>query len=372
MVNNHTGILSSTDLNSSTVWEIELRDDVYWHEGYGYTMAAHEDILQVDADDVLFTFNLILDDAGPSPCAARLNWQRLLGNDVSLAVIKKDRYHVQFHLKIVDADLLAYFGQYLMPQHILALGTTRADGSVAPSDYDDWSDDDWNLGHRIDGYTDPAVIGNGPYVLWPGEDSNAQAITETKNPYWHLKDEPAYANMFDKYIYRWITSKDAALDALEQAKIDLIDPEFHLERRGGYWWYCKVGVFIQRSLDWNCQTIGINAADGSGGLTNNWVRLAISHMCPRQDMIYHLLGGYGEPAFMHFPKQNPYYPYDIESIRYNFTKAIHYMEAAGYDMDPFRTDIVITDPGFEAVTFFIALSGMASVIVIYRCKKRVK
>ncbi|MFX1251459.1 MAG: ABC transporter substrate-binding protein [Promethearchaeota archaeon] len=333
MVNNHTGILSPTDPNFATVWEIELRNDVYWHEGYGYTMTAHEDILRVDADDVLFTFGLILDDAGPSPCTIRSDWKHLLGDDPSLAVIKKDRYRVQFHLQTIDADLLAHFGQYLMPQHILALGTTRADRSMAPSDYDDWVDDDWNLGHRTGGYTGSAVIGNGPYVLWPGEDSNAQTVTETKNPYWHLKDEPAYANMFDKYIYTWISSKDAALAALEEAKIDLIDPEFHVAKilmdRGGYW-YHRPGIFVQKSLDWDCQTIGINTVNGAWGLTDLNVRLAISHICPRQDMVDYLLGGLGQTAFMHFPKQNPFYPVDVPPISYNFTKAIEYMEATGY------------------------------------------
>jgi ABC-type transport system substrate-binding protein len=373
VVNNHTDLLSPTAPNTATVWEIELRDDVFWHEGYGYTMAEHMDILQVDADDVLFTFGLILDDSGPSPCAARFNWQRLLGNDLSLSVIKKDRYHVQLHLQTVDADFMAYLEQHLLPQHILTLGITRADGSVAPSDYADWSTDDWNLGHRTGRYTGPAVIGNGPYVLWPGEDSNTQTITETKNPYWHLINEAIYAYMFDKYIYRCIPSLDAVLDALEEAEIDLITSvNAALVKRP--WIYSKPRIiFIQKSLDWDCQTIGINTAHGAGGLTDHWVRLAISHMIPRQEMVDTLLAGLGQPAFMHFPKQNPFYPDDIEPIRYNITRALEYMETAGYDMTPFRNDI-LTDSasGFETLVFFIALGGMATVVLVYRHKKRVK
>ncbi|MFX1251466.1 MAG: ABC transporter substrate-binding protein [Promethearchaeota archaeon] len=336
--NNHTGLESSLDPNWATVWEIELRDDVFWHEGYGYTMAAHEDILQVDADDVLFTFDLILDDAGPSPCTVRPGWQNLLGTNRSLAVIKKDRYHVQFHLQTRDffyeskrsaADLFTYFEQCLFPHHILALGTIRADGSVAPIDYQHWATDDWNLGHRTGRYTGSAVIGTGSYILWPGENSSAQTVTETKNPYWHLKDEPDYANMFDKYIYRWITSKDAALNALEQAEIDLMDPQFHAEKD-----YPdianKSGIFVRKILDWGCQTISINTAYGKN-LSDLNVRLAISHMCPRQYMVDFLLEGLGQPAFMHFPIQNPFYPADIEPISYNFTRALEYMEAAGYN-----------------------------------------
>ncbi|MFX1251464.1 MAG: ABC transporter substrate-binding protein [Promethearchaeota archaeon] len=339
--NNYTGLESSLDPNWATVWEIELRDDVFWHEGYGYNMAAHEDILQVDADDVLFTFDLILDDAGPSPCTVRPGWQHLLGDDPSLAVVKKDRYHVQFHLQTRDffyesswssrssADLLTYFEQYLMPKHILELGSVRADGSVSPSGYNTWNSDDWNVGTRTAPYTGPAVIGTGPYIL-VGEDPLAQTVIEIKNPYWHLRNEPAYRNMFDKYIYTWITSKDAALDALKQAKIDLMDPQFHAERD-----YSdianKSGIFVRKILDWGCQTISINTAYGKN-LSDLNVRLAISHMCPRQNMVDHLLEGFGQPAFMHIPLQNPFYPADIEPIRYNFTRALEYMEKAGYNI----------------------------------------
>ncbi|MFX1250961.1 MAG: ABC transporter substrate-binding protein, partial [Promethearchaeota archaeon] len=334
--NNHTGILSPIDPNTATVWEIELRDDVFWHEGYGYTMADHEDILRVDADDVLFTFDLILDEDGPSPCSIRSGWQELLGDDVSFAIIKKDRYHVQFHFQKRDADLLDYFKQYLFPHHILALGTIRADGSVAPSNYASWASDDWNVGTRSKPYTGPAVIGNGPYIL-DGEDPIAQIVTETKNPYWHLACCPAYANMFDKYIYTWISSKDAALIALEEAKIDLMDPQFHAEKDYPVM-KNKPGIFIKKILDWGCQTVGINTAHGAGGLTDYRVRLAISHVCPRQEMVDHLLGGLGQTAFMHFPKQSPFYPVNVPPISYNLTRALDYMEQAGYDVSSFRPD----------------------------------
>ncbi|MFX1253194.1 MAG: ABC transporter substrate-binding protein [Promethearchaeota archaeon] len=369
--NNHTGILSSTDPNTATVWEIELRDDVYWHEGYGYTMAADEDTLRVDADDVVFTYNLLLERPGPRPCCPVYPYN-LWGDNASLAVVKVDRTHVQFHLNNLDADLLGYFGQVLFPEHILEFGTVRADGSVAPSDYADWSADDWNVGTRSAPYTGPAVIGNGPYILWPGENFTAQTVTETKNPYWHLRNEPAYADMFDKYIYTWVPSKDAALIALEQAEIDLMDPRFHAEKDYPVM-KIKPGIFIHKLLDWGCQTMGINTANGAGGLQDLNVRLAISHTVPRQDMVNYLLGGLGQTAFMHFPKQNPFYPYNVRHISYNITKARELMEAAGYNMEAWWNGFTYyTNPGFEALVFFVALGGMAVVVLVYRHKKHAK
>ncbi|MFX0061517.1 MAG: ABC transporter substrate-binding protein [Candidatus Hermodarchaeota archaeon] len=378
VTNNHTGVLSPTDPNTATVWEIELRDDVYWHEGYGYTMAINGDTLRVDADDVLFTFDLILNANGPNPCDARPEWQRLLGTDASLAVIKKDRRHVQFHLQTLDADLMVYFGQYLLPKHILELGTIRADGSIAPSDYEDWYADDWNVGSRSNTYNGPAVIGNGPYVL-VGEDAIAQTVTETKNPHWHLGGEPEYANMFDKYIYTWIASKDAALIALEQKEIDLIDPQFHAEKDYPVM-KNKPGIFVQKVLDLGCQTVGINTAHGAGGLMDYRVRLAISHMCPRQDMVDYLLGGLGQTAFMHFPKQNPFYPTNVPPITYNITRALDYMEQAGYDVSPFRNDSEFSSNNlFDFINFnLVTLAtiglevGIIGSLAIILIRKRIK
>ncbi|MFX0065542.1 MAG: ABC transporter substrate-binding protein [Candidatus Hermodarchaeota archaeon] len=362
VTNNHTELESSVDPNFATVWEIELRDDVYWHEGYGYTMTTHEDILRVDADDVVFTFGLILDDNEPSPCAVRSKWQRLLGNDTSLAVIKKDRYHVQFHLQAVEAELMAYFEQYLMPQHILTLGMIRADGTVAPTDYADWNTDDWNLGRRTGGHTGPAVIGNGPYILWPGEDLNEQTVTETKNPYWHLTAEPSYSNIFDKFIYKWITSKDTALTALEQAKIDLMDPRFHADKD-----YPdmknKSGIAVLKRLDWGYQTLGYNILHGAGGkLANKWVRLAIAHMVPYQDIVKYLLGGLGQANFAPFPKQSPFWPIDLRPIEYNQTKALDYLEKAGYDVTPFRTST--TETSLNPVSWSPDLLSFISIVVV--------
>ncbi|MFX0063310.1 MAG: ABC transporter substrate-binding protein [Candidatus Hermodarchaeota archaeon] len=338
--NNHTGLESSLDPNLATVWEIELRNDVYWHEGYGYTMVDHEDTLKVDADDVLFTFDLILNDNGPNPCAVRPSWQHLLGNDTSLAVIKVDRFQVQFHLQTIHADLLAYFGQYLMPQHILALGTIRADGSVAPADFTNWVTDDWNLGRRTGGYTGSAVIGNGPYICYPGEDYASQTVNETRNPHWHLRNEPAYQNMFDKYIYRWITSKDATYIALEQKEIDFVDYTFFKFAYKDYpVMKNKTGIKTVRELDWGYQTLGYNILHGAGDkLANKWVRLAIAHMIPYQDIVKYFLGGLGQANFAPFPKQSPFWPTDLRPIEYNQTKALDYLEKAGYNVTPFREE----------------------------------
>ena len=142
--------------------------------------------------------------------------------------------------------------------------------------------------------------------------------------------------MFDKYIYRWITTKDAALVALEQAEIDLMHPKFNAWRDYPEM-INKSGIDIVKQLDWGYYTVGYNILHGAGGkLANKWVRLAIAHMVPYQDILDYLLYGLGQINFAPFSKQSPFWPAGLRPIEYNQTKALNYLERAGYDVTPFQ------------------------------------
>jgi ABC-type oligopeptide transport system substrate-binding subunit len=116
-VNNYDGLVSSTDPNTATVWELEIRNDIYWHEGYGYTMAADSAILNLDADDVVWFVRARLDSNGPSD-PGRPFQQLAFGTDPMKGIEKIGQYKVRYHLNTIYADLLTLFGT-VMPQHIL-------------------------------------------------------------------------------------------------------------------------------------------------------------------------------------------------------------------------------------------------------------
>ncbi|MFX1255836.1 MAG: ABC transporter substrate-binding protein [Promethearchaeota archaeon] len=389
--NNYTHVLSSLDPDLATVWELELREDIYWHEGYGYRMdnATHREILKLDADDLVWYFKALLNDTGPPlDQSDRFNFQLVFGTDPEKAIIKKDQYRVQFHLTKSEAErrgkpsMFALFLCSILPQHILdptynalGLGTgVRADHTSAPS-YQDWETDDYNLGYRTAGdITHAATIGNGAYVLYPGENEAQQTVTLTSFNHYFKDNDTSYWQALvekrpDKYIYKWIPKKETALRELEQGEIDLMDiqylgtSEYPVMRN-------KTGINVVKQLSSGLQEMSYNIMNGAGGkLADVNVRLAISHMIPRQDIVNYLSDGLNEPNFMPYLKQSPYYPDDIEPITYNITKAIEYMEKAGYEMGPYMST---STPGFEILSIFVTLGAMTAAVLIYRHRKREK
>ncbi|MFX0091859.1 MAG: ABC transporter substrate-binding protein, partial [Candidatus Hodarchaeota archaeon] len=224
VINNYDGQLSSTDPNTATVWEVKLRNDIYWHEGYGYRMDSDRDILKFDADDVVWYYKINIDSNGlPSP--SRCYRQLAFGTDPEKALVKVDQYTVQFHLNSLYADLFTEFAR-ILPQHILDLTYDagygpgiRKDGTSASS-YGDWHTDDFNQGVRSSGDIDrPATIGTGAYMLYPGVDLDDQTVTLTKwNHYFKDNDteywQPLVQRRPDQYVYTWIPNKDVAEIAL--------------------------------------------------------------------------------------------------------------------------------------------------------------
>jgi ABC-type transport system substrate-binding protein len=375
-VNQYDGELSSTDPNNATVWEIQLREDVYWHEGYGYNMDDHRDVLRVDAYDIAWYYGSIIDEDGP-PNPTRGVAQFPLGSDPSKAFKVVNSTTIQFHLYNIYADLFGLFSYDLLPQHILdpdadeGFGVgTRADGSSTPS-YDDWDSDDFNQGSRSSPYTGTATVGCGPYMMDIGENPTQQTVTLSSNPYYYKDNDTAYwkplvANRFDKYIYTWIANKDSAEIALENGDIDIMDAQYGANKDYPVM-RNKPGIAAPKQLDAGWQSLGYNILNGADGeLANKWVRLAISHMVPRQDIVDYLLGGLGQTNFAPFGRQLVWWPDDLEEITYNYTRALEYMEKAGFDIDLLTQT---TADGFELLALFMALGGMAAV-VIYRHKKR--
>jgi ABC-type oligopeptide transport system substrate-binding subunit len=375
--NNYTGLVSSTDPNTATVWEVELRNDVYWHEGYGYTYAADQAVLNVDADDVVWYYKINIDDNGPAN-PSRPYFQFVFGTDPDKAVYKVDQYTVQFHLDNLYADIMTMFGTVL-PKHILDATGDEGHGVGVCKDgttiggYADWDTMDYNQGKRTSGdTTHAATIGNGAYYIYPGENEIQQTVTLNSFDH-YFKDGDTYwdslvTNRPDKYIYTWIGNKDAAEIALENGDIDIMDSQFAAGKDYPVM-KNKPGIAVEKQLDWGYQTMGYNILNGAAGkLANKYVRLAISHMLPRQDVVDYLLGGLGQPSFVPFPQQSPYWDDDLEPIVYNYTKALEYMTAAGYNITPFITGTAT--PGFEALAFFLALGGMGAIVLIYRHRRR--
>ncbi|MFX0060789.1 MAG: ABC transporter substrate-binding protein [Candidatus Hermodarchaeota archaeon] len=382
--NNYTGEISSTDPNTATVWELELRDNVYWHEGYGYRMnnTTHRDILKFDTDDVDWYFTKLIHEH-----STLYNDQYVFGRDPEKAIVKINRYKVQFHLNHTYADLLTLFN-FVLPQHILdptydALGLgsgVRADGTSAPS-YNEWEPfsvqlarDDYGQGKRTSGdLVRPATIGTGAYMYYPGENTITQTFTFTKWDHYFKDNDTIYRNLVqnrpDKCIYIEMNLYDAGLPALENGVVDIVgpysSPQNYIDAG------LKPGIVAAKKLSWYYYTVGYNILNGAERkLANKYVRLAISHMIPRQDIVEYLLHGFGQANFIPFSLQSPYYPKDLDPIEYNIFKSFNYMEAAGYDMTPYKTQTPPSFISFEGWTLLVVLGGMGILVFIHQYKKK--
>ncbi|MFX0091842.1 MAG: ABC transporter substrate-binding protein [Candidatus Hodarchaeota archaeon] len=375
--NNYTGELSSTDSNLATVWELELRDDIYWHEGYGYRMnnATHREILRFDADDVVWYYELLLSRGFPDYLGGSY-YQTIFGSEPEKAIVKVDKYHIQFHLLEPFADLFTMFN-LVLPQHILdptydALGLgsgVRADGTSAPTI--GMRAGDYTLGKRTSGDLErPATIGTGPYILYPGKNVSDRKVIFSKWNHFFKDNETEYwrprvINRPDKFIYSWKYNQETSAFALEMGEVDIIDSYMTEEDHSTM--IEKTGITAAIELGWGFQTMGYNILHGANDtLTDLNIRLAISHMLPQQDIVDYAFGGLGQINFAPFPQQSPYWPENLEPIRYNYTRAVEFMEKAGYDVSSYA--ITQNVPGFEFLSFYIAMGG-TSIFYFYRQKK---
>lgn len=125
-----------------------MRDDVTWHDGKPVT-----------ADDVVYTFNLIMDEKTNAPHL------KVYYQDVE-SVKKIDDYTVQFRYKEVYFLALSFCGgMTILPKHIV-------------SQYKDFEGSEYSR----------HPVGNGPYKFkrWS---TNAKIILERNEEYWDQKPE---------------------------------------------------------------------------------------------------------------------------------------------------------------------------------------
>ncbi|MFX0060790.1 MAG: ABC transporter substrate-binding protein [Candidatus Hermodarchaeota archaeon] len=381
--NNYIGENSSTDPDLATVWELKLRDNVYWHEGYGYRMnnATHRDILKFDANDIVWYYTKLIQN----DFRRNEKYPYVFGTDPDKAFVKLDRYTLQLHLNNTYADLFTLLG-IILPKHILeptydALGLgagIRADGTSAPS-LDQWNTDDYGQGKRTSGDLEhPATIGNGAYMYFPGEDAITETWSFTKWDHYFKDNDTSYwkelvQNRPDACVYVSLYTRETKLHPIQLLKrgdVDILG-QYLVSRDEYARALSEPNIVAAKELSWYYATIGFNILNGAGSkLANRYVRLAISHMVPQQDIVDYLLHGFGQANFVPFPLQSPYYPKDLDPIEYNITKAFDYMEMAGYNMTAYKTQPPHFFPSFEAWTLMIALGGTGIIVIIQQYKKK--
>jgi ABC-type transport system substrate-binding protein len=196
-------------------------------------------------------------------------------------------------------------------------------------------------------YTAYGPIGTGPYV-YMGYDPATFTNRLVKNEnYWNKAAlESAGTFGVQEYYVQFIEGSDAAISALKAGDVDVLDSQYHLERElssiqqpwGDSATYDAFGV---QELGFNNQHpvfgTGVDTPLGQADPSRaaeaaRYVRQAMSHLIPRQEIIDTILGGAGSPGIT-TPVLRVSAGFDttLEPYSYNVTLAKELLHSAGYD-----------------------------------------
>jgi ABC-type transport system substrate-binding protein len=358
-------------------WTLNLRQNVKWHTGWTFS-----------ADDVIFSFMSAMNTqvgskkvgyyTGVFGDYVKLRWVNgtdtyLYYNATSTAtqfnpdpasvpsatrtgnITAVDSNTIQLYLPNIkgldypygffEIDTLGYSNN-IMPKHILE--------QVPPAD---WTTCPFNTGQGSypitlangTAYTITGPVGTGPYK-WVGFDATAQLVTLKKfDSYWNKTNLEAIGQFgIENYYVRFIADKTAALAALKNGEVDLLDQNYQMTSDISTIDPSWGKVFLLEGA--GRQELGINMRHpilgtgtgtplGTAEAARN-VRLAIDYAIPRQLIIDNLLDGYGTPGITACLPTQLYFNTTMSARPYSMAKAREHLEAAGYTVPTTPTTTV--------------------------------
>jgi ABC-type transport system substrate-binding protein len=349
------GLATSWEVaDDQKTWTVHLRQGVTWHDGVEFT-----------ADDVVFTYQAAMAEELASQAGAFI--AQIIGSPEN--VEKVDDYTVKFNLP----KPYAYFegiimGYSIIPKHVL--------GDVP---YDQWRSHTFNTcvgSYTSNGQEFYGPIGTGPY-WYAGYDPTTQTNYLTKyDNYWNRQALEA-AGEFGilNIVVVFIEDSDPAITALKNGEVDVLDSQYHLQTKMGSiedpW-----GATVTYDA-FGVQELGVNMLHpilGTGVDTPlgqqdpnraaeaaRYVRQALSHLIPRQDIINNILAGYGSPGVTTaITTVTAGYDPDLAPYTYDVQMAKSLLAAAGYD-----TGVAPPSKGFlEDYGLYIAVAIVVVVVAV--------
>jgi len=342
-----------------TTWTVNIRPGVMFQDG-----------VEVTADDFVFT-QYALTNPGTASVGLGSNVQ-YLGSKVSFKFLNgtvrvddntgpgvpetdgwwnaTSRYQFQFHMPAVYAftsDVYAAFAP--LPMHIMEkfpFSTwDSAPFSTASGPYTyTWDTKQYG---GSGSYTAVGPVGAGAYEMQSYDFTNNIA-TLTKFPgYWNATGLESLGQFtVNTYKVQWISSKDAAIAALKNGQVDLLDYNFGLAKdKATLQAIPNVNIITATELGW--QEMGFNMNNpvfGTGTATPAGqsnpsnaagaardIRKAISHMIPRDLIVSSLLNGAAYPlASFLGPGWGVWYDPTLTPDSYDLNAAASLLQQAGY------------------------------------------
>jgi ABC-type transport system substrate-binding protein len=405
--------------NDGLTYTIEVRDDVYWHDGH-----------RVDAWDVAFSFQARL-----IPGIARSSYTTLrsgFGTDdkvsnhgnYSFVILDQDSddfYEtVEFHFVTKWAPFLTnYLGLALIPEHIL--GDPITHGFNNNGDFDpltlwqvpprSWDEHSTNTANPNDAGHYGGPIGCGAFVFY-NRDSITGTITLRKfdgikwdDTAW--VEDPSISHYLKKQSNsRWnsmvnkstvvITSTDRVIGEMRSGNINILDPKFDLnEIFDGLESEEAIHTIQSSEPGWQGvffnprRTIETDLGADDRPLNRKGVRHAISHMIPRTRIVEELLLSFGLPNYTPIPRYSCNALPEAEFIdykrtirvsdgslpekysetaydEYNIDRALAWLRSEGYGIS--RNDMNLIEEFITLIIIYglVFLTGIAIAVVYQR------
>lgn len=287
------------------LWTFHLAENAVWHDGK-----------QVTAEDVEFTFNLILNNRVDAAL-----WIDYLSNVTRVEAV--DTFTVEIETSVPKATMLTMMVPVL-PEHIWSL--------IPPEDID--TVDPWDRNYFPNG-----PVGSGPLKLvsW---DSTKGEIRMLKNPDYFIDT----VNV-DEVMFKTYGSESVMVSALWAGTIDVaMDVPARLWDQT----LAKPGLGGQVTSALSFYELGINCASAewrkafnraSKNLetTNLSVRQAIAMVTDKEYMINTIFKGLAEPGESIIPTATPFWHYTVpeqDIWNYDVEGAKALLDASGYrDLD---------------------------------------
>lgn len=363
-------LVSSYSVSSDAhFWTLNLRQDVKWHTGWTFT-----------ADDVLYSLMTLMNTQVNSASVGY--YVDVLGNDVKLKwlngtttriyyngsvtkispasvpagtrqgnITALDAFTVKIYLPNVagltqpygffEAETLA-FANNIIPKHVF---------EQIP--FSQWTTSPLNTGTgtksiTLNGssYTITGPIGTGPY-MWDSFDATNQIVHLKKfTSYWNKTalESIGQFGITDYYI-KYIADKTPALAALKNGEVDMLDPNYHMQKdvptiSASWGTVFDLPGAGRQEMGFNMKHPVLGTGTGTPLGTAEaarHVRLAIDYAIPRQLIIDNLLDGYGTPGVTACLPTQLYYNTTIPVRPYDLTKARQELALAGYTVPGLST-----------------------------------
>jgi len=262
-----------------------LRNDVYFSDG-----------VPITADDVLFTYNTVID---PNVDAANLS---NLYVDVDRAEKINDKT-IKFYMKrpyFKALEVLSFWDIGIYPKHIYKYKDAK------------------QFNHRI---SNP--IGSGPYLFERWDTGNEIVLRKNEN-YWGAKPR------IKKIVYKFITNPIAAIQSQRAHKIDLTIPEPDQ--------FADLVADKDFNNDFDCLTVWspgvpfyyIGWNQDRPYFSDPRVRLAMTLSINRDQIVNHLIKGYGKIITGSFYINSSQNDSAIKPLPYDIEKAKNLLDEAGW------------------------------------------